>query len=111
MRQLDTALLQQLSGELASLCGDMVQLESSLLKRSLTLHEANRRSARNLAHYLALRRHDVRKLQSHLASLDLSSLGRTEGHVLDAFRPCIMSFPNCSALMLCSRSRPTLPMA
>jgi pyruvate kinase len=86
MRELDKPLLQQLSGELASLCNDMVQLESSLLKRSLTLHEANRPSARNLAHYLALRRHDVRKLQSQLASLGLSSLGRTEGHVLDAFQ-------------------------
>ncbi|HXP82853.1 MAG TPA: pyruvate kinase [Verrucomicrobiae bacterium] len=86
MRELDKTLLQQLSGELVSLCNDMVQLESSLLKRSLTLHEANRPSARNLAHYLALRRHDVRKLQSQLASLGLSSLGRTEGHVFDAFQ-------------------------
>jgi pyruvate kinase len=88
MRQLelDKDQLQQLSDELASLCSDMVQLESSLLKRSLTFHESNRRSARNLAHYLALRRHDIRKLQSQLAHLGLSSLGRTEGHVLDAFQ-------------------------
>jgi len=86
MRQLDKGLLQQLSGELASLCSDMVQLESSLLKRSLTLHQAHRPSARNLAHYLALRRHDIRKLQSQLARIGLSSLGRTESHVLDAFQ-------------------------
>jgi len=86
MRQLDKGLLQQLSGELASLCSDMVQLESSLLKRSLTLHQAHRPSARNLAHYLALRRHDIRKLQSQLARLGLSSLGRTESLVLDAFQ-------------------------
>ena len=86
MAQLDRAPLQQLSDEIASLCSDMVKLESSLLKRSLTLHEDNRPSARNLAHYLALRRHDIRKLQSQLALLGLSSLGRTEGHVLDAFR-------------------------
>jgi len=78
--------LQQLSEELASLCADMVQLESSLLKQSPVFHEAHRRSARNLAHYLALRRHDIRKLQSDLAHLGLSSLGRTEGHVLDAFQ-------------------------
>jgi pyruvate kinase len=86
MRQLDKGLLQQLSGELASLCSDMVQLESTLLKRSLTLHQAHRPSARNLAHYLALRRHDIRKLQSQLARIGLSSLGRTESHVLDAFQ-------------------------
>ena len=77
-------MLQQLSDELASLCADMLELESSLLKRPLAIHEAHRRSARNLAHYLALRRHDVRKLQSDLALLGLSSLGRTESHVLNA---------------------------
>ncbi len=86
MSQLDKTQLQQLSSELASLCSDMLQLESSLLKRSLAVHESNRPSARNLAHYLALRRHDIRKLQSQLARLGLSSLGRTEGHVLDALQ-------------------------
>ena len=84
MRILDKPLLRQLSEELASLCSDMLKLEASLLKRPLTLHEAHRRSARNLAHYLALRRHDVRQLQSQLALLGLSSLGRTESHVLTA---------------------------
>jgi pyruvate kinase len=84
MRILDKRLLEQLSAELASLCSDMLELEASLLKRPLALHEAHRRSARNLAHYLALRRHDVRELQSQLALLGLSSLGRTESHVLTA---------------------------
>ena len=78
MQILDRPLLEQLSVELASLCADMLELEASLLKRPLALHEAHRRSARNLAHYLALRRHDVRELQSQLALLGLSSLGRTE---------------------------------
>ena len=39
-------------------------------------------SARNLVHYVGLRRHDVRVLQDRLAGLGLSSLGRAEGHVL-----------------------------
>ena len=39
-------------------------------------------SARNLLHYLALRRHDLRPLQLRLAALGLSSLGRSESHVL-----------------------------
>jgi len=86
MRNLDKSLLQQLSSQLAVLCSDMLELESSLLKRPLALHEEHRRSARNLAHYLALRRHDVRQLQSKLALLGLSSLGRTESHVLDALQ-------------------------
>jgi len=42
-----------------------------------------RPSAENLAHYLALRRRDVRPLQLELAGLGLSSLGRCEGHVRD----------------------------
>ena len=35
-------------------------------------------------HYLALRRHDIRQLQSKLAGLGLSSLGRSEPHVLSS---------------------------
>ena len=84
METLDKSVLEQLSGELGLLYSDMLELERSLLKRPLELHKAHRRSARNLAHYLALRRHDVRQLQSQLALLGLSSLGRTESHVLTA---------------------------
>ena len=40
-------------------------------------------------HYLALRRHDIRQLQSQLAALGLSSLGRTEPHVLSALHAVI----------------------
>ena len=86
MRNLDETLLQKFSSQLALLCSDMLELEASLLKRPLALHEAHRRSARNLAHYLALRRHDIRTLQAQLAQLGLSSLGRTESHVLNAVR-------------------------
>jgi len=39
-------------------------------------------SARNLVHYLALREHDLRTVQEQLAWLGLSSLGRSESHVL-----------------------------
>jgi|SRR5271166_1269642 len=84
MRVLDHILLEQLSGELESICDDMLRLEASLLKRTLAVHEEHRPSARNLAHYLALRRHDVRGLQAQLALLGLSSLGRTESHALAA---------------------------
>ena len=41
-----------------------------------------RKSALNLVHYLAVRRHDVRELQDELARLGLSSLGRMEAHVM-----------------------------
>lgn len=40
------------------------------------------RSARNLAHYLALRHFDLRHLQDRLAQAGLSSLGRSEASVM-----------------------------
>ncbi len=41
-------------------------------------------SARNLLAYLALRCHDIRPLQLALADIGLSSLGRSEGHIVSA---------------------------
>ncbi|MFO1316970.1 MAG: pyruvate kinase [Burkholderiales bacterium] len=48
-----------------------------------------RESARNLVHYLAVRRHDLRELQDELARLGLSSLGRMEAHVMASLRAVI----------------------
>ncbi|HEY0665763.1 MAG TPA: pyruvate kinase [Gallionella sp.] len=39
-------------------------------------------SAGNMAAYIGLRRHDLSEIQTLLAAIGLSSLGRTEGHVL-----------------------------
>jgi hypothetical protein len=57
MKILDKRLLGQLSSELSSLVSNMLDLEAGLLKRE-AIHDAHRRSARNLVHYLALRQHD-----------------------------------------------------
>jgi len=43
----------------------------------------HRLSALNLAHYIGLRRADLRRMQLDLAGIALSSLGRSEGHVAD----------------------------
>ncbi len=43
----------------------------------------HRASAANLAHYLGMRRQDLRALQLDLAAVGLSSLGHCEGHVRD----------------------------
>jgi pyruvate kinase len=61
----------------------MIELEASGLIGA-PVHPDHRGSARNLMHYLALRRHDIRQLQSKRAGLELSSLGRTEPHVLSS---------------------------
>jgi pyruvate kinase len=57
----------------------MVEFASSA---DLSDFGSRRESARNLLHYLALRRVDLRQLQRELADLGLSSLGRAEGHAL-----------------------------
>lgn len=43
-----------------------------------------RLSGRNLVHYYALRRQELRPLQAELQALGLSSLGRSEAHVLSS---------------------------
>ncbi len=83
--------MRQVSGseDLRSLRDDLVTLRSRLLdgeravKAKLSaIPELHRESARNLVHYLGLRRFDVRNLQQRLAFFGLSSLGRAEAGVL-----------------------------
>jgi pyruvate kinase len=76
--------LEELLRQLSALRLEMLELETAGLVGSVETHPDHQASARNLMHYLALRRHDIRHLQSQLASLGLSSLGRTEPHVLSA---------------------------
>ena len=74
---------EELLRQLELLRAEMIQLEETSLPR-IDLHPDHQISARNLLHYMALRRNDIRDLQQRLASLGLSSLGRTESHVLSA---------------------------
>ena len=62
-----------------------VRTQLAELPRSMDLREfeANASSARNLLHYLALRRVDLRTFQELLAQMGLSSLGHAESHVLE----------------------------
>lgn len=61
---------------------DMLALEARAGEALQVLTGDRLASARNLVHYLALRRRDLRPLQVALAARGLSSLGRCEGHVL-----------------------------
>src|SRR5271157_1434999 len=63
-------------------------------------------SAANLAHYLALRRHDLRGLQRRLMTVGLSSLGRLESRVVPALEAV-----EASLAALCGTSRPSYPPA
>jgi pyruvate kinase len=84
MQNADHSQLQELLQSLHLLRSEMLELEASSLADCAEVQPEHRASARNLMHYLALRRHDIRHLQSQLAELGLSSLGRTEPHVLSA---------------------------
>jgi pyruvate kinase len=77
--------------QLSALLGKLRQIRSEAKK---TQHECIKTwkphihwhgfqaSAGNMGAYIGLRRHDLRDIQSQLAALGLSSLGRSEGHVL-----------------------------
>jgi len=73
----------------AALATWMVRLREEMRVRHVELaptlervHPSHRRSATNLVDYLTLRHHDVRPLQESLAEMGLSSLGRSEEHVM-----------------------------
>jgi pyruvate kinase len=78
--------IPQLIHELETLHTEMLHLANENLPAVAQTHRDNQASANNLLHYLALRRHDIRKLQDQLAQFGLSSLGRTEAHALGAVR-------------------------
>lgn len=92
-----------LAAEIEAIRRSLINLETSSLISTSGVLPVQRESARNLLHYIALRRHDLRALQTSLSQLGLSSLGRAEAHVL----------PNIDAVLtvldrLCGVVRPGL---
>jgi pyruvate kinase len=85
--------------ELLAIRADMVAEAAKSQSRLDEVHPNYRASARNLLHYLPLRRRDLRPLQLRLAALGLSSLGRAESHVLatvDAVLEVLHRLTGCS---------------
>ena len=72
---------RRLFDELCVIRTEMLDAESDLAPCG---PDPRGQSARNLVHYLALRRRDLRPLQERLARLGLSSLGRCEAHTLSS---------------------------
>ena len=68
--------------ELRVLREAMLEFEARLVPRQPALAADAEASARNLAHFLAMRSFDLLGLQERLADLGLSSLGRAEPQVL-----------------------------
>jgi hypothetical protein len=61
---------------------EVLQAEQHFREELDHVYLGNLQSARNLVHYVSLRRHDIRELQQDLGRLALSSLGRLESHVI-----------------------------
>jgi len=61
---------------------EMLQAEKHFREELDHVNFGNLESARNLTHYVSLRRRDIRELQQDLVPLALSSLGRLESHTL-----------------------------
>jgi pyruvate kinase len=77
-----TGAFEDLIRQLESLHLDIEQLAEQGRAWVLRLTPGRQASAENLLHYLALRSRDLRPLQIRLAHLGLSSIGRSEPHVL-----------------------------
>jgi pyruvate kinase len=75
----DPAALGRLATRLERLRDSLLELEQAV---DLDPFGNQRDSARNLLHYLAFRRFDLRREQTRLSHFGLSSLGRSESHVL-----------------------------
>ncbi|HTY92140.1 MAG TPA: pyruvate kinase [Methanocella sp.] len=82
LKNWDIDYYEALIQELKDILGDMERMENAYSGELAAIHPSHVDSAKNLLHYLALRKRDIRKLQTELASLGLSSLGRSESHVM-----------------------------
>lgn len=90
--------------ELEAIRQSALDLEAEVLPRTGTIHPTYTQSARNLLHYLALRRHELRPLQKRLSALGLSSLGRTESHVLASVDRVLETLRQLTGLPIASRT-------
>ncbi len=81
---IDEQQLTKLLLDLKHFRAEAEKIQQSLLKRwQPHIHNTEfSDSASNMAAYIGLRRHDLREIQNILAAIGLSSLGRSEGHVL-----------------------------
>lgn len=75
--------------ELKTLADGLEKSEFKNRKLLKAVSENHRLGAQNLLHYLALRRQSLEDLQLRLANLGLSSLGRSEAHVLHTIHKVI----------------------
>lgn len=75
--------VSMLARRLDAVCSRVRKEEREHRARVEAVHPDNRRSARNLLHYLRVRANDdLRQIQDELSGMGLSGLGDMEGHIL-----------------------------
>lgn len=74
--------IEEMVSQLSAIRDEMLSMTHDFEGLLQNCHPDYQFSARNLLHYLGLRSQDIRSLQAQLAEMGLSSLGRTELHVL-----------------------------
>ena len=79
---LNARVLQRLLSALGEIRAAALQLEAAHAADIEAIEPAHRASARNLLHYLGVRRHDIRALQADLVGCGLSSLSNMESSTL-----------------------------
>jgi pyruvate kinase len=89
--------LKRVLERVRSLREDALALEREHHAQLAQITPTYRRSARNLLHYLAVRRHDLRALQRDLQILGLSSLGRLEGRVMPVLNAVLIALCRLNA--------------
>lgn len=77
------AELEKLIEDLTGIRRDIMIYSQKMEELTASVNPIFKDGAINLLQYLALRRHDLRQIQSQLGILGLSSLGRSEAHVLE----------------------------
>jgi pyruvate kinase len=83
------AQLSALAAQLVALRDAALAQEQGLSAELAAVAPSRRASARNLLHFLSVRRHDIRGLQQALSALGLSSLGVLEPHALASLNAVI----------------------
>ena len=76
------AVIERLLADLYRIRDEAVAAEARHAEELALLEGTPLNSGRNLIHYLAIRKHDIRRLQLDLLSLGVSSLGVIEPHAL-----------------------------
>ena len=92
--KIDDDIIQKCFEEILSLYNKAIDLEQEYRDELKSIPESYRLSAKNLIHYLAIRRCDIRDLQIQLSYMGLSSLGRLEAHVMAGLKSVLYAL-NC----------------